>query len=140
MKRILISIVVAALPLAVCAQGEVLQPNANLKADGIAPIARSIVDRVGRYSELRGHSFAGWHPKQREMLVSYRADGSNVVQLFRIGAPGATPERLTDFAEPIRGGSFDPFGARFVVYARDTGGNEASRSTGSISTPAPARC
>jgi dipeptidyl aminopeptidase/acylaminoacyl peptidase len=61
------------------------------------------------------------------MLVSHRAAGSNVNQLFLLIAPGASPERLTNFPEPIGGGSFDPRDGRFIIYSRDTGGNEASR-------------
>ncbi len=36
-------------------------------------------------------------------------------------------QRLTDFPEPIGSGSFDPRGGRFIIYSRDTGGNEAAR-------------
>ncbi len=106
---------------------EVVAPNPNLLIEGIPPIPQSLAARVGGYSDFRGHSFADWHPARREMLVSHRAAGSNVNQLFLLTAPGASLERLTDFPEPISGGSFDPRGGRFVIYSRDTGGNEASR-------------
>jgi dipeptidyl aminopeptidase/acylaminoacyl peptidase len=121
---------VAALALvatAVSAQSDVVAPNPNLLIEGIPSIPQSIATRVGGYSDFRGHGFADWHPVRREMLVSHRAAGSNVNQLFLLTAPDAPPQRLTDFPEPISGGSFDPRGGRFVIYSRDTGGNEAAR-------------
>ena len=105
----------------------VVEPNANLLVEGIPAIPQSLAARIGGYSDFRGHSFADWHPVRREMLVSHRAAGSNVNQLFLLTAPDAPLQRLTDFPEPISGGSFDPIGGRFVIYSRDTGGNEAAR-------------
>ncbi|MDQ3446710.1 MAG: S9 family peptidase, partial [Pseudomonadota bacterium] len=109
------------------AQSEVVAPNPNLLIEGIPPIPQSIAARVGGYSDFRGHSFSDWHPARREMLVSHRAAGSSVNQLFLLTEPGASPQRLTDFPEPISGGSFDPRGGTYVIYSRDTGGNEAAR-------------
>ena len=106
---------------------EVVAPNPNLLIEGIPALSQSLAARVGGYSDFRGHAFADWHPARREMLVSHRAAGSNVNQLFLLPAPGASAERLTDFPEPISNGSFDPRGGRFIIYSRDTGGNEASR-------------
>ncbi|HYM47202.1 MAG TPA: S9 family peptidase, partial [Burkholderiaceae bacterium] len=118
------------LALALCAanaQSEVVAPNPNLRVEGIPAIPQSLAARVGGYSDFRGHGFADWHPARREMLISHRAASSNVAQLFLLTTPGGAAERLTDFPEPITGGSFDPRGGRFVIYSRDTGGNEASR-------------
>ena len=109
------------------AQPEVVAPNSNLLIEGIPAIPQSLAARVGGYSDFRGHSFSDWHPAHRQMLVSHRAAGSNVTQLFLLNAPGASPQPLTDFAEPIKDGSFDPRGGRFIIYSRDTGGNEAAR-------------
>ncbi len=111
----------------VSAQPDVVAPNPNLLIEGIPAIPQSLAVRIGGYSDFRGHSFADWHPARREMLISHRAAGSNVNQLFLLAAPEAPLQRLTDFPEPIRDGSFDPRGGRFVIYSRDTGGNEASR-------------
>ena len=109
------------------AQPDVIAPNPNLLIEGIPAIPQSLAARVGGYSDFRGHSFSDWHPTRREMLVSHRAAGSDVNQLFLLTAPGEAPQRLTDFPEPISGGSFDPRGGRFIIYSRDTGGNEAAR-------------
>lgn len=123
----LAGVVLAFVVSAAGAQSEVIAPNPNLHIEGIPPIPQSLAARVGGYSDFRGHGFADWHPVRREMLISHRAAGSNVAQLFLLAKPGGVPERLTDFPEPITGGSFDPRGGRFVIYSRDTGGNEAAR-------------
>ena len=125
--KLLAGVLFAVAVSGVCAQPDVVAPNPNLYLEGIPPIAKSLATRVGGYSDFRGHSFADWHPARRQMLLSHRAAGSNVAQLFLLAAPGGVPERLTDFAEPISEGSFDPREGRFVIYSRDTGGNEASR-------------
>ncbi len=123
----LICTTLAFLATAVVAQPGMVAPNPNLRSEGIPHIPQSLATRVGGYSDFRGHGFADWHPLRSEMLISHRAAGSNVAQLFLLAKPGAVPERLTDFPEPISGGSFDRVGGRFVIYSRDTGGNEASR-------------
>ena len=79
------------------AQPEVVAPNPNLLIEGIPAIPQSLATRVGGYSDFRGHSFSDWHPVRREMLVSHRAAGSNVNQLFLLTAPGAgaaAPDRF----------------------------------------------
>lgn len=106
---------------------DVVAPNPNLQVEGIPPIPSVLATRIADYSDFRGHTFADWHPSRREALISHRAAGSDVPQLFLLDGPGATPRQLTDFPEPIREGSFDPRGGRFVVYLRDAGGNEATR-------------
>jgi len=112
---------------AVYAQADVVTPNENLRVEGIPQISTSLATRVGAYSDFRGHGFVDWHPARSEMLITHRAAGSNVAQLFVLPKAGGAPERVTDFAEPIRTGLFDPRAGRFIVYERDTGGNEASR-------------
>ena len=126
MKK-LIGAVFALVVGAANAQLEVVAPNPNLHLEGIPPIPQALAARIGGYSDFRGHIFADWHPTRREMLISHRAAGSNVAQLFLLDKPNGVPERLTDFPEPIFGGSFDPRAGRFVIYSRDTGGNEAAR-------------
>ena len=59
-------------------------PNNQLVAQAIPPIPRQIAKYVERYTEFRGHSFVGWHPHKREMLVSHRPQGSSVSQIFRL--------------------------------------------------------
>ena len=58
-----------------------IAPNANLVTQGIPPIPASIAEQVAKYTNFRGHRFVGWHPLQREMLVSYLQAGASTPQL-----------------------------------------------------------
>lgn len=104
-----------------------LLPNANLKADGMPAIAASVADRVAPYTEFRGHGFVDWHPKERVMLVRHREAGANTAQIYKLSAPGGKLEQLTDFADPVTAASFNPVHGNYIVYARDSGGNEATQ-------------
>jgi len=131
--------------LAGCAQAPqqasataLLQPNANLVLQGIPPVPQSLVNQVERYTDFRGHSFVDWHPVKREMLVAHRKAGANTVQLFRLGAPMAEPEPLTDGADPVSQASYEPREGRYVVFERSAGGSEVAqiyRLDGKGSTP-----
>lgn len=114
-----------AAPVAAPADTEVLQPNANLVAQGIPPIPMALVRRVERYTDFRGHGYVDWHPLREEMLVSHREGGASTTQLYRVAGPGATPERLTDSAEPVSEGRYEPRDGRYLVFSRSPGGNEA---------------
>jgi acetyl esterase/lipase len=109
----------AALPI------ETLAPNPNLVVQGIPPIPMSLVRQAEKYTDFRGHSFVDWHPTKREMLVSHRAAGASTVQLFRVAAPLATPEPLTDAVDPVRTASYEPRRGDSLVFERSSGGNEA---------------
>ena len=104
---------------------EVLAPNANLVVQGIPPIPLSLVKQAAKYTDFRGHSFVDWHPTKREMLVSHRPAGGSTTQLFRVPGPLATPEPLTDFADPVRSASYEPRRGEYLVFERGSGGNEA---------------
>lgn len=105
----------------------VIKPNAHLLADGIVPIKKKLLEAVGPYTEFRGFGFVDWHPKRLEMLVRHRAPGADTVQIYRLTKPGAALEQLTDFPEPIYAASYEPVNGNYLIYGRDTGGNEASR-------------
>ena len=106
---------------------DVIAPNANLVAQGIPPIPASIAADVAKYTDFRGHSFVDWHPLKREMLVSHRQAGASTTQLFRVSAPMAEPEQLTDTADPVRVASYEPRQGNFLVFERSSGGDEAAR-------------
>ena len=117
--------------LAACASAPaptaVVAPNANLFAQGIPPVPQSLADAIGRYNDFRGHSFADWHPTQREMLVSHRKAGANTAQIFRVASPLAEGEQLTDGADPVARASYEPRHGRYIVFERATGGNEVGQ-------------
>jgi poly(3-hydroxybutyrate) depolymerase len=109
------------------APGETLAPNPNLLVQGIPPIPMTLVRQAEKYTDFRGHSFVDWHPTRREMLVSHRPAGGSTVQLFRIAGPMATPEAMTDLADPVRTGSYEPRRGDYIVFERSSGGNEAGQ-------------
>ncbi|HEY9105668.1 MAG TPA: prolyl oligopeptidase family serine peptidase [Roseateles sp.] len=105
----------------------VFAPNANLVVQGIPPVPQSLADAIGRYNDFRGHAFVDWHPQQREMLVAHRKAGANTAQLFRLTAPLAEPQQLTDGAEPVTQASYEPRHGNYIVFERATGGNEVAQ-------------
>ena len=105
----------------------VLAPNANLLAQGIPPIPTSLVDRVAKYTDFRGHSFVGWHPVRNEMLVAHRKAGDNVPQIYRLDKPMGALQQLTEGAEPVTSASYEPRDGRYLVFKRSKGGDEADQ-------------
>ncbi len=102
----------------------VVAPNPNLVTQGIPPVPAALADQVARYTDFRGHQFADWHPTRREMLVLHRPAGASTVQLFRVAAPLAEPEPLTDTPDPVHDASYEPRDGRYIVFSRASGGNE----------------
>ncbi len=105
----------------------VVVPNANLVLQDIPSIPAALAQQVARYTDFRGHGFLEWHPTRREMLVTHRKAGGSTTQLFRITAPMAEPEALTDFAEPVSRASWEPQRGEYLVFERDNGGDEADQ-------------
>jgi len=125
------------------ALAEFIAPGPNLVADGIPPIPRSIAERVHVYSEFWPQRALSWHPEKRELLISRRA--GDATQVFRLGAPGARPEQLTRFPDPVSRASFPRRRSDYFVFAKDEGGDErfqlwrfdiASRETRRLTDPA----
>ncbi len=109
------------------ADATVLQPNLNLVAQGIPPITQGLVNQVQRYTRFAGRSFVAWHPTQAQMLISYRPEGDNVVQIHQLGAAMGRPQVLTSGQDAVRVASYEPREGRYVVFGRSTGGDEAQQ-------------
>jgi dipeptidyl aminopeptidase/acylaminoacyl peptidase len=107
--------------------GAVLPPNENLLAQGIPPIAMSLVERVAEYTDFRGHSFVAWHPTRNEMLVAHRRSGDNVPRIYRLEQPLGPLQPLTDGNEPVTNASWEPRAGRYIVFERSQGGDEADQ-------------
>ena len=121
---------IAAMALAGCASAPapaVFAPNANLLVQGIPPIPMSLVDRVARYTDFRGHGFVEWHPTRAEMLVAHRKSGDNVPRLYRLDRALGELQQLTDGDEPITTASWEPRDGRYIVFERSKGGDEADQ-------------
>jgi dipeptidyl aminopeptidase/acylaminoacyl peptidase len=126
-KSLLLS---SALLLAACATPStdaVLAPNSNLLAQGIPPIPMSLVERVAKYTDFRGHSFVEWHPTKTEMLVAHRKAGDNTTQIYRLAQPMGAPEQLTAGSDPVTSATWEPREGRYVVFERSQGGDEADQ-------------
>ena len=104
---------------------DVIKPNEHLKAEGIPAVPKALADRIGKYTEFKAVNVVAWHPTQRTMLVAYRRGATT--QLHLLNQPMGTLEPLTDFPDPVSAASFEPTRGDYLVYARDTGGNEATQ-------------
>jgi dipeptidyl aminopeptidase/acylaminoacyl peptidase len=105
----------------------VFAPNVNLVTQGIPPIPQSLVDKVAKYTDFRGHLFVDWHPVKRQMVVAHRKAGDTLAQLFLVKSPLATPLQLTSAAEPVTSATFEPRHGNYLVFERASGGNEADQ-------------
>ncbi|MCW5662738.1 MAG: S9 family peptidase [Piscinibacter sp.] len=112
---------------AAAAAEPVIAPNPALVVQGIPPVPARLADAVARYTDFRGHAFVEWHPLRREMLVTHRPAGGSTAQLFRIAAPLAEPEQLTDGPDPVREASWEPQRGEYLVFERASRGDEATQ-------------
>ena len=94
----------------------------NLVIEGIPPIPRDVIERVGRYTEFRAALPLSWHPERREMLIATRF--ADTAQVHRVKFPGGARTQLTFSKEPIDNGSFQPTEGESFVYTTDVGGSE----------------
>ena len=131
MRRLAITALVIAAITAGCGTAatlpDIVAPNTNLFVQGIPPIPASVAADIAKYTDFRGHDFVDWHPLKREMLVSHRPAGASTVQLFRVSAPLAEPEQLTDTSDPVRRATYEPRNGRYIVFERSSGGDEAAK-------------
>jgi hypothetical protein len=122
-KTIYLLIVLTALSLSLAGNNdEVLKPGDNLVVEGIPAIPAALADAVAIYNNFRYASFQGWHPLQREMIISTRFGDTSQVHLVK--APGAARTQLTFYKERVSSPSFDPARGDFIIFAKDIGGNE----------------
>ena len=101
-------------------------PPAAMVLENVPPVRAALAAQVAKYNEFKPTSFSSWHPTRLEMIVTRRHQ--NTPQLYRVAKPGAAPELLTDYPEPVRGAEYEPRNGRFYVFNRDTGGNEVFRT------------
>jgi dipeptidyl aminopeptidase/acylaminoacyl peptidase len=102
------------------AEANVVARPAALVADGIPPVPADLAERTRPYMEFRTAGFAGWHPRDRSMLVTTRF--ANTAQVHRVAAPMGYRQQLSFEPEPAAG-SWSPAGDVLVVR-KDVGGNE----------------
>ena len=98
----------------------IVEKPAALVADGIPPVPAELAERTRPYLEYRTANFAGWHPRDRSMLITTRF--ANTAQLHRVAMPMGAREQLSFEVEPVSG-SWSPAGDVLAVR-KDVGGNE----------------
>ena len=101
---------------------EVIPLPAALVAEGIPVIPRSVAEESLRYTEFRAAGFLDWHPQRRELLISTRF--GNTAQVHEVRMPLGARRQLTFFPEPVAAASWEPQQGRYLVFSRDTGGDE----------------
>ncbi len=107
------------------AAADILAPNEHLRAENIPPVPKALAERVGKYTEFKPVNVIAWHPTRRAFLVAYRRGATT--QLHLLDQPMGSLAPLTEFPDPVSQASFEPKRGDYLVYSRDTGGNEASQ-------------
>ena len=107
------------------AKPAVIKPADNLVTDGLPDLPAEIAEAVGRYTEFRSASLAGWHPVKREMLISTRF--GDTPQVHEVRAPGGARRQLTFFPDRVGGASWPRHAVDYLVFDKDRGGDEFSQ-------------
>lgn len=103
-------------------KNEFVTPNENLIAENILPIPKTLSQAIKKYSEVRNAGLADIHPNGKEMIAVTRFGSTN--QLHKIIMPMGTRKQITFFDEPVNTASYEPTKGEYLVYSKDTGGNE----------------
>lgn len=119
-------VVAAGAPVAQAREAALALP-AGLNASGMPPVPPLPSSALGVASRYEAAALAGWHPVQRELLVSRRPADSSVSQVFRLPAPGAPAQRLSRGEEAVALATWEPREGRYLVVQRARGGSEAFR-------------
>jgi dipeptidyl aminopeptidase/acylaminoacyl peptidase len=126
MKKVLLALL---LPFSALAQGSLASDTVtvpgNLITRGLPPISKSTVEQLARYSESRSAGFSDWHPTKRQMLIGTRF--GNTAQLHEVKGPGMARTQLTFFQDAVGGGSYEPIAGKYLIFSKDSGGNEFSQ-------------
>jgi len=110
---------------AYAADSAFLTPGENLVLDGIPPIPAEFADRVRAFGSFSSAGMVAWHPSGESMLIHTRQ--KSTTQLFLLAKPGARPEPLTDLADAVSGGTFQPGKGEYVLFQMGSGGDEVYR-------------
>jgi dipeptidyl aminopeptidase/acylaminoacyl peptidase len=122
--------VFAALPAAAQAtmkpQEVVRKEQGNRITENVPEIPAELIERLNRYQNTRGASFAGW-TKEGCLLISTRF--AETAQAHRVCQPLGMREQLTFYPEPVAGITPSPAEAwrEGFVFAKDKGGDEFSQ-------------
>ena len=96
-----------------------------LRLDAVPPVPAALAHEISPYGDFGGTRFVAWHPLAAEMLVMRRA--GNVNQLFALNQPLGRARQLTHGRDPVRDAQFEPRAGEYILFTRDTGGDEATQ-------------
>ncbi len=122
--------VLAALPASVQATMQprevIREEQGNRITENVPEIPAELVERLNRYQNTRGASFAGW-TKEGCLLIGTRF--AETTQAHRVCQPLGMREQLTFFPEPVAGITPSPEKAwrEGFVFAKDQSGDEFSQ-------------
>jgi dipeptidyl aminopeptidase/acylaminoacyl peptidase len=108
--------------ISVMLQRGITQIPDSLVAEGLPAIPEALRADAARYLEFRAANFNGWHPRERQMLITTRFADS--MQLHAVKTPGGARKQLTFLSEPVLGGVFQPDAGEYIVFLQDKGGSE----------------
>lgn len=102
------------------------QEQGNRITENVPEIPAELIERLDRYQNTRGASFAGW-TKDGCVLISTRF--AETAQAHRVCQPMGMREQLTFYPEPISGLTPSPAEAwrQGFVFSKDKGGDEFSQ-------------
>ncbi|MGQ0543646.1 MAG: S9 family peptidase [Blastocatellia bacterium] len=106
-------------------KSRVVEPGSNLVIEGLPPVPVELVEATKKYTETNPTFMSSWHPVKREMLVGKRS--GNVNQVHLLSGPLGVPKKLTDYPDPVGGGSWQPTRGEYFIFFKATGGNEISQ-------------
>ncbi|MEX0978240.1 MAG: hypothetical protein WDZ48_05285, partial [Pirellulales bacterium] len=115
-------LVLAISPVALAQHVENIAPADNLVVEGIPPIAASLAEKAGRYTEFRSAALMDWHPTERAILIGTRF--ADTPQIHAVATPGGDRRQLTFFADRVGSASYHPREADYFVLSKDAGGSE----------------
>ncbi len=102
-----------------------LTPPPAIKLDGVPNIPQSLAADIAPYGEFSATRFVAWHPIEQDMLIIRRA--GNTAQLFLQADPLGKALQLTKGKEPIRSAMYEPKRGEYILFTRDSGGDEATQ-------------
>lgn len=101
---------------------DIVVPNENLIVENIPEIPKELANKVKKYSESRGASVVAFHPTKEEIIISTRFGLTN--QLHKVSMPMGSRKQFTFFDEPLGNATYEPIKGDYIIYSKDTGGNE----------------
>lgn len=102
------------------------EEQGNRITENVPEIPAELIERLNRYQNTRGASFAGW-TKEGCLLISTRF--AETAQAHRVCQPLGMREQLTFYPEPVAGITPSPTEGwrEGFVFAKDKGGDEFSQ-------------